>query len=319
MFYENKRELFQLYFEENPLQYPLHVHQYIELVYVSKGLLEMQIGTEKYLIQEGELAMIFPNVVHDYHTLSKHGCTQLYILNCYLNYLPMHKVQLLNMFPKHPVLCQNEIHEDVLYAIKRLFELQTDNYSTALISSLVSLMLCRIFPKLALADHSELPARDLSCDIVAYIGQHFREDISLTSVAKHFGLGKYALSRIFSNILGISFVSYINALRIDYADYLLLSTELGIMDIAIESGYHNQQTFYRLFRNIHGCTPCEFRKTRSDAFAVSTPPLALYLRTAIRSEYGIIQRRSIQQKKELSVSFPTAPFSDYRLFFIISK
>ena len=270
MFYENKRDIFLLYCECNPLQYPLHVHQYIELVHVVKGILQMQIGTEKYLLQPGELAIIFPNVAHDYHVITapsnpREKNTQLHILNCRLDYLPFHKTQMLTMFPKHPKLCASDIHPDVFYAEKRLFEINQEDYDQALVSSLVSLMVSRIFPNLDLTDYRELPPQDLSCDIVAYIGKHFQEEISLTSVAKHFGIGKYTLSRIFSNVLKMNFSAYINSLRIDYADYLLLSTDLGMMDVAIECGYHNQQTFYRLFKSIHGCTPKEYRQQRSPA------------------------------------------------------
>ncbi len=272
MFYENKKEFFLFYCEKNPLQYPLHVHQYIEFVHVVEGSVEMQIGTKKYLVQPGEIVLVFPNVAHDYHTLSAPGETQLHILNCYLDFLPLHKSQLLAMTPRHPVLHTDEIHADISYAEARLFELNQEDYDRTLVSSLVSLMLSRIFPKLDLIPYEDQTQQDLSCEIVAYIGKHFREDISLTSVAKHFGLGKYALSRIFSNVLNLSFVSYLNSLRIDYAEYLLLSTDLGIIDIAIECGYHNQQTFYRLFKSMHDCTPKEYRAQRYTNNFITPPP-----------------------------------------------
>ena len=55
MFYEKKEEYFFAVKEYNPLQYPLHVHQYIEYVRAEKGFLEMQIGKETYLVQEGDV------------------------------------------------------------------------------------------------------------------------------------------------------------------------------------------------------------------------------------------------------------------------
>lgn len=271
MFYESKKGFFLLYCECNPLQYPLHVHQYIEVLHVVKGSVQMQIGTTKYLLLPGDLAMIFPNTAHDYHTLSTLGNTQLHILNCYLDYLPLHKDQLLNTFPRHPVLHDDEIHPDILYSEKRLFELDQMDYDPALVVSLLSLMVSRIFPLLDLIDSSKLPPQDLSCDIIAYIGKHFREDLSLSSVAKHFGMGKYALSRVFSNVLKINFIPYVNALRIDYAEHLLATTNLGMMDIAIECGYHNQQTFYRLFKAAHSCTPKEFRELHARHSVITAP------------------------------------------------
>ena len=102
MFYEKKEEYFFAVKEYNPLQYPLHVHQYIEYVRAEKGFLEMQIGKETYLIQEGDVAVIFPNVTHDYHTLSTTGNTQLNIINGYLDLLPLHKKLLLSKRRKSP-------------------------------------------------------------------------------------------------------------------------------------------------------------------------------------------------------------------------
>ena len=269
MFYENKKEYFIFTCERNPIQYPLHVHQYIELAHVVEGLLEMQIGTEKYRLASGDVALIFPNIAHDYHVLSGQNDTLLHILNCYPSYLPFHETTLLNMFPQTPVLHASDVHPDILYAEKRLLEIDQNNFDQALIGSLLSLMLSRILPKFSLSSNENLPPRNLSHEVIAYIGKHFREDLSLASIANHLGIGRCALSRIFSNVLKISFSTYINSLRIDFAEYLLLSTDLGMIDIAIECGYHNQQTFYRLFKSFHGCTPKEYRERTRNRSAVA--------------------------------------------------
>ena len=260
MFYENKEEYFFAVRELNPLQYPLHVHQYIEYVRVAKGIVEMQIAKEIYQIQEGEVAIIFPNVTHNYHTLSTRGNTQLNIINCYVDLLPLHKKLLLSRFPRTPVLAQSNLHEDVLFAEKRLLDLKMEEENRTLISSLLSLILCRLLPKLHLADYQNQPPQDIVCNIIAYIASHFQEDLCLTSVANEFGIGKYHLSRIFSNILGISFTAYLNALRINHAKYLLHNSDMNITAIAIECGYHNQQTFNRIFKELNGCTPKDYRK-----------------------------------------------------------
>ena len=272
MFYENKRELFLLFCEKNPIQFPLHLHQYLELVRIERGCVEMQIGSKKYLLQQGDLAFIFPNIPHDYHTLSGTSDTELHILNCYPTYLPLHTTVLMNNYPKNPVLRAEEIHPYILYAEKRLYEIHQDDYDQILISSLLSLMLSRIFPKLILSDIKEAPQGDLSNEIITYIGKHFREEISLSTIAKHFGIGKCTLSRIFSNVLKVSFSTYINSLRIDYADHLLMTTDLGMMEISIECGYHNQQTFYRLFKTYHKCTPKEYRKEHRLRPVLALPP-----------------------------------------------
>ncbi len=96
-------------------------------------------------------------------------------------------------------------------------------------------------------------------DLIETVLPPFSEEI----IARHFGIGKTSLSRIFSHVLKISFTQYLNSLRINYAEYLLRSTDLNMMNIAVECGYQNQQTFYRVFKSVHGCTPHEFRVANS--------------------------------------------------------
>ena len=192
MLYDHNRELFLLFCEKNPIHFPLHLHQYLELVRIERGLRwKRKSAQKKYLLQQGDLAFIFPNIPHDYHTLSAGSSdTELHILNCYPTYLPLHTTVLMNNYPKNPVLRAEEIHPDILYAEKRLYEIHQDDYDQILISSLLSLMLSRIFPKLILSDIKEAPQGDLSNEIITYIGKHFREEISLSTIAKHFGIGK---------------------------------------------------------------------------------------------------------------------------------
>lgn len=264
MFYESKENSFFIVNERTQLEYPIHVHQYIEVVHAVEGKTEMQIGLEKYLIDTGEIGVIFPNVPHDYNTLSPTGKTQLHIMNCYVDLIPMLKTQLLGMYPQTPIIHKEQIHEDVSYAKHRLFE-ASHHYAShppapELINSLVTLLLSRLFPYLSLTEYQQSLPQDLTSDILAYISKHFAEEISLSSVGGAFGIGKYTVSRIFSNILKVSFLHYINSLRIDYAKYLLLNTDLNITHIAMECGYHSQQTFNRIFKELCSCTPKEYKK-----------------------------------------------------------
>lgn len=261
MFYENKVGAFLRYRELNPLNYPLHLHQYIEILHVVRGGMEMQIGSELYSLAPGDIAIAFPNVPHSYHTLSLPGNTQLHILNCYVDLLPYHQKVLLEKVPSKPVLHPEDVHADILYAEQRLFELDImDSVNVDLVGSLMSLYLSRMIPPLCLTDQPGTPSQDLTTEIITYIADHYTEDLSLDMLANHFGLGKYALSRIFSSVLKVNFAAYINTLRISNARHLLQSTNLSILAIAMECGYHNQQTFNRAFKERCGYTPREYRE-----------------------------------------------------------
>lgn len=263
MFYENKPDTFIISEGLTMQQYPLHLHQYIEIAHLEKGLLEMQIGSKKYCLHPGDIAVSFPNVAHDYHALSEPEDTQLTVLNCYPDFLPVHKRILFAKRPSSPLIPAGMIHDDVFYAERRLFELNPQEDNGALVSSLCSLMLCRLIPQLHLEDIQSDPQDNIN-SVVAYIAEHYREDISLSSIASHFGIGKYTLSRIFSNVLHCNFSTYMNSLRISYSRVLLVNTDMNITSIALESGFNNQQTFNRVFKEVEGCTPKEYRKIHTE-------------------------------------------------------
>ena len=50
--------------------------------------------------------------------------------------------------------------------------------------------------------------------------------------------------------------------RVRYAEALLTTTSLPTVDIAIESGFGSDRTMARVFYNINGISPGEFRKAR---------------------------------------------------------
>ena len=123
-------------------------------------------------------------------------------------------------------------------------------------------MLSRIFPYLKILPYEseEQGLQDLSGKVISYIGSHFTQNISLENIANHFGIGKYSLSRIFSNVLHQNFNHYLNSLRINYAKHLLTTSDYSITRISVECAYNNQQTFNRIFKEFTGTTPKEYRK-----------------------------------------------------------
>jgi YesN/AraC family two-component response regulator len=54
---------------------------------------------------------------------------------------------------------------------------------------------------------------------------------------------------------------YIQAVRVDKAKKLLITTERNVKEIASEVGYENDGFFSRLFKKITGSTPAKWRET----------------------------------------------------------
>lgn len=97
-------------------------------------------------------------------------------------------------------------------------------------------------------------------DIMLYVNEHIHDvDLTQVSVAENFNVSIYTISRFFRNDVGIGFSAYINAKRVEYAKKLLLSTDENVHDIAVKSGFDNDNNFFKVFKANTGMSPTKFR------------------------------------------------------------
>jgi len=105
----------------------------------------------------------------------------------------------------------------------------------------------------------KLVSREIS-EAVGYIRNNYHLDISLQQVAGIVEISTNYLSSMFGKELNISFIDYVNQVRIDKAKELLLSTHLKTYEIARQVGFSDESYFSRIFKRITGLRPNEFKK-----------------------------------------------------------
>lgn len=93
---------------------------------------------------------------------------------------------------------------------------------------------------------------------VAYIHEHYMDDISLEECADLAGTNLYTLSRLFKQMTGVNFTQYVTSVRLEKAKELLRFSAKPIHEIAAEVGYQ-QRYFNRIFKKHVGVTPGQFR------------------------------------------------------------
>ena len=93
-----------------------------------------------------------------------------------------------------------------------------------------------------------------------YIHTHFKEPITLESLAQHLNLNKSYFCTIFKKVTKDSFCNYINNVRIEESKKLLLNTNLSMLDIALSVGFNSASYFNTIFKKLEGKTPLEYRK-----------------------------------------------------------
>jgi AraC-like DNA-binding protein len=97
-------------------------------------------------------------------------------------------------------------------------------------------------------------------EVVKYLENKFAENPPLTHVAKKFNIPSYALSKKFTQYMGLGFREYMIQRRILIAQKMLERTDSKVSAIAKKVGFDSLTTFNRDFRMLTGVTPAVYRR-----------------------------------------------------------
>lgn len=256
-FYEYSTNQFQIG-SGREMTFPPHLHSGTELLYLQAGEILTQHGGVSTRVQEGELIFFFPNEVHSYQTIKEDTRFAMFIYRGKLCE-ELEKV-FATKVPQHFHLKAAEIPQEVLQILDILEHAKENHESDLIIKLYFELMWARLLPLLGLTKKDSTLPNDFLVSVLAYISEHFTEPLSLESLAKQFGVSRFKISRLFTHSIHVGLNDYVNAMRVDKAKSLLQNPNASVIDVAFSCGFESQQTFNRVFKNICGATPKEFRK-----------------------------------------------------------
>lgn len=93
-----------------------------------------------------------------------------------------------------------------------------------------------------------------------YIRENYEKDLNMAMVSNHVSMNYSLFSLAFKKYTGMNFVNYLKDIRIAEAKKLLSKTDERIQDISRKVGYDNEKHFMKIFRNLCGISPSEYRK-----------------------------------------------------------
>lgn len=93
-----------------------------------------------------------------------------------------------------------------------------------------------------------------------FMRHNLHRDISRDETARHAGISPGHFSRLLKERTGRSFTELLRQCRVDLACQRLETTEDSLADIAAECGFCDQSYFTRVFQDVKGMTPRQFRK-----------------------------------------------------------
>ncbi len=98
--------------------------------------------------------------------------------------------------------------------------------------------------------------------VLIHIQNNLKHDIRVNELAGMACLSKDHFSKVFKSITGMAPCDYIIRKRIERAQFLLLTTEMGQKEIIEETGFRSASYFSRIFKKITSYTPEKYRKQR---------------------------------------------------------
>ena len=106
---------------------------------------------------------------------------------------------------------------------------------------------------------SLMASTEVMDSVLGYIGQNYMKDISLEHMAAYTGYSKWYFSRMFKQHTGVSFTQYLTLVRMTSFRQALIHERTSVAEICARSGFSSATTFHRVFREMNGCTPSEYR------------------------------------------------------------
>lgn len=103
-------------------------------------------------------------------------------------------------------------------------------------------------------------ARDDLNELLTWISDHLRDDVSVPVLAKRMGLSVRHFSRVFRAETGLTPAAYVEVARVEYARRLLEETERTLDGVADACGLRSVETLHRSFRRQLSTTPGEYRR-----------------------------------------------------------
>lgn len=255
---------------------PPHWHSTMEILFCLNGQATVTIEHEQISLQHGQIVVFDANVVHAIHSRSR--LYMFLVIHVDKRQLSVYCPNLdLYRFECRPIpftdpratayihLCQLA-HDLTRVNIEdeSTRAMRSDGTALLMLSDLIKEF--SVYSPPGSVSEQTRPNETIH-KIITYVTEHYQEPLSLKDAAASIGISKEYFCRLFKEHMGITFLRYLNEVRISHADRLLTTTDLSIAEVMQQSGFTNQTMFNRLFKEIYGITPRQARKT-----AASQPP-----------------------------------------------
>lgn len=285
------RNTFEIYHyrNENVKEVALHHHDFYEIYFFISGNISYNIESRSYRLSPGDVLLINPQELHQPIFSPEKQHYERYVLWINAGFLQQFILPGQDMsrcFDTDQLGHTNLIRPDgvtrelLTYLFQQLIrEQDSQEFASELCClSLLAQLLVLVNRAALRAGQGPEPRENVDSvvyRILAYISNHYSEDLSLDFLANEFFISKYHLSREFSRVVGTSVHRYIVQKRLIMARQLM-AAGTSTSEISQLCGFGDYSNFYRAFTNEYQISPRKYQEElKKESAAQPDMPLLL--------------------------------------------
>lgn len=250
-----------------------HFHDFYEILYYYQGSRNLTVNNTTAVLNENTVAFIAPYKLHKTSNADNNGCKRI-LINFTYDFIQNLDDKFDNMlltcfhsptnaitFSAQQSTMIRELFQSLLYE----YSSKKDAYSPHIVTTMLVQLL--LFSSRTISNTtSAITSTTASAyytkilNIADYIKNNYQQKISLDLLSEKFSINKYVISREFKRIMDLSFVDYVNSIRINSAQALLLNSNSNITAIAYECGFDSLVHFERTFKKQTQMTAQDYMK-----------------------------------------------------------
>lgn len=236
------------------LNFPMHIHSYCEMLLYEPFDGYVCINDQVIIPDEPTAVLIIPG---DFHKIIVNGSSNSKYKKISFSGNIFEK----SYSPKASIHLKPSKHNSLFFEMYN--EIIKNPHNEQLKKALTQAVICIMEQngQKIEATHA-IESSKYSYDAIRIINEKYDDDLSLSTVAKLLSITPQYLSNTFKSNIGVTFSSYLIAIRLQHAEKLLIETNKSITDICDMCGYKNFSHFIRSFKNAYGMSPSLYRKIR---------------------------------------------------------
>ncbi len=277
IYFSNSRSLKIYELNVDYFHAPLHFHPEVEIVLILESFGKRFVGKSVEFFKKGDLVIIGPNVPHVWLNdklfmdgngkLKARALVIQFNLNIFGNLLnncyEFDRVSSIIKDSRYGIVInkfKNEIVSKKLRNIEKQKGVQRITKLIELLEFISESRQYRLLNRGLTENKSFIQETHKFAALNLFLLDHYTGDINITEAAELMKMSVTSFCRFFKKTARVSFIQYINQLRIDYACKLLIDNTYSVSQICFEVGFNNLSYFNRTFKKIMNKTPKEYRK-----------------------------------------------------------